>query len=495
MSDSSRYGEERLYIGGEWVKPIDGESAISVDPATGEEWATVAFAGRKDIDRAVAAANEALRGPWGAMSGWDRANLLRKFAALYEKHAPRLAELETRDNGRAIRESRADVGNHHNWYQYYASLADKLDGRVVPFDRNMHIYTTSVPVGVVGAIVPWNAPLLTTAWKLGPALAAGCTVVLKPAETTPVSALELARIAEEAGLPKGVLNVVPGLGHVAGAHLTSHSEVNKIAFTGETRTAQEIMRAGAVNMKRLSFELGGKAPHIIFDDADLDHALNAAIHSGFVGCGQSCALGSRLFLHRSIYDRAVEEIGRRAERIRVGDPLSEATQMGPQAHDQQLAKTLQYIDIGRGEGARLVAGGERLHGDQYDRGCFVKPTLFADVNNKMRIAQEEIFGPVIAAIPFSDEDEVVAMANDTQYGLTAGLWTRDLSRAHRISARIEAGMVWVNTYRFIRWSIPYGGFKMSGLGRENGPEALANYLETRSTVMSLTGAYPDAYAE
>jgi aldehyde dehydrogenase (NAD+) len=495
MPDASSYREERLFIGGEWVKPIDGESAVSVDPATGREWATVAFAGRCDIDRAVAAANEALEGPWGRMSGWDRANLLRRFAALYEAAAPRLAELETRDNGRAIRESRADVGNHHNWYQYYASLADKLDGRVVPFDPGMHIFTTRLPVGVVGAIVPWNAPLLTTAWKLGPALAAGCTVVLKAAETTPVSALELARIAAEAGLPPGVLNVVPGLGHVAGAHLVGHPDVNKIAFTGETRTAQEIMRAGAVNIKRLSFELGGKAPHILFEDADLEQALNAATHSGFVGCGQSCALGSRLFVHRSIYDTVVAEIARRAERIRVGDPLDAATQMGPQAHDQQLAKTLQYIEIGRQEGARLVAGGGRIVDGDLARGCYVRPTLFADVHNRMRIAQEEIFGPVIAAIPFDDEAEVIAMANDTQYGLTAGLWTRDVGRAHRVSGRIKAGMVWVNTYRFIRWSFPYGGFKMSGLGRENGPEALANYLETRSTVMSLTGSYPDAYAQ
>lgn len=484
--------QDRLFIGGEWVEPLDGEIAESIDPSTGAPWAVAAFGGVRDIDRAVDAARAAMKGPWGRMSVFERAGLLRRFAQAYEAQAAELAVLESRDNGRPIRETRADIGAHGQWYHYYAALADKLDGRAIPIDPTIHAYTTRVPVGVVGAIVPWNAPMLTTAWKVAPALAAGCAVIVKAAEQTPVTAFALARIAEAVGLPPGVLNVVPGHGHLAGARLVAHPGVDKISFTGEHRTAQEIVRSGATTLKRFSFELGGKSPHIIFDDADVEQALNAAASSAFVACGQSCALGSRLLVQDAIYDRVVEELAARAGRVRVGMPLDEATQMGPQAHAEQLEKTLSYFAIGRDEGARLVAGGRRR--EDLGPGYFVTPTVFADVTNDMRIAQEEIFGPVCSVIRFRDEDEAVAIANDTRYGLTAGLWTRDVGRAHRVANQIAAGTVWVNTYRYIRWSIPYGGFKMSGLGRENGPEALDNYLETRATVVNLTGRFADAYA-
>lgn len=489
----SRY--EHLYIGGNWVKPEDGGFIESIDPSTGRPWAIVAYGGAKDIDRAVAAARQAFEGPWGRMPGHERAALLRRFADLYRERAQELAILETRDSGRAIRESRADITGHHFGYHWWASMADKAAGRTIPFDDSVHAFTTKVAVGVVGAITPWNVPLMAAAWKLGPALAAGCTVVLKPAEYTPVTSLELGRLFEAAGFPPGVVNIVPGYGKDgAGERLVAHPGVDKIAFTGEGATAKEILRVGSETMKRFTFELGGKSPHIIFDDADLEHALNAATNSAWTLCGQSCALGSRVLVQRSIYDKVVSEFRNRAGKVRIGPPLDEATHMGPQAHAEQLEKTLSYIDIGRRDGAELVTGGNRLTGGIHGEGYFVEPTVFAGVTNDMRIAREEIFGPVASLIPFDGEDEAIAMANDTTYGLTAGLWTRDVGRAHRVSSRIKAGMVWVNTYRFIRWSTPYGGFKASGWGRENGVEALDAYMDTRTTVISTHGRFPDAYA-
>jgi len=484
----------KLFIGGAWVSPEDGGLLESIDPSSGKPWALAAFGGPRDIDKAVAAARQAF-GAWSRLAGHERAAMLRRFADIYRDRAGELAVLDTRDSGRALRESRADIGGHATAYHWYASLADKNSGRTIPIDESVHAFTTRVPVGVVGAITPWNVPLMAALWKLGPALAAGCTVVLKPAEQTPVSSLELGRIVEQAGIPAGVVNVVPGYGrNGAGERLVTHPDVRKIAFTGEGDTARAILRAGGDTFKRFTFELGGKAPHIIFADADLDQALNAATNSAWALCGQSCALGSRVLVERPVYERVVEEFVRRAHRVRVGLPLLENTHMGPQAHAEQLAKTLSYVEIGRQEGAQLVAGGRRLEEKELADGYFVEPTVFAGVRNDMRIAREEIFGPVATLIPFDGEDEAVALANDTAYGLAAGLWTRDVGRALRVSSRIEAGIVWVNTYRYIRWSTPYGGFKESGWGRENGIESLDGYLETRTTVISTTGRFPDAYA-
>ena len=485
-----------LFIGGAWVRPEDGGVIDSVDPATGRVWARVAYGGKRDIDRAVAAARAAFEGPWGHMAGWERAAIIRRFADLYQRNAAQLAEIETRDSGRALRETRVDIGAHHNFYHWFASLADKHHGRTIPMDDTVHAFTTRVPLGVVGAICPWNVPLMSACWKLGPALAAGCTVVLKPAEQTPVTALELARMFEEAGFPPGVLNVVPGYGAGgAGEALAAHEDVDKIAFTGEGNTARAILRTGADSLKKYTFELGGKSPHILFADADIEQALNAATNSAWTLCGQSCALGSRVMVQRPMYDRVVEAFAERAGKVRVGMPLDKTTHMGPQSSAEQLDKTLRYIGIGRDEGSELVTGGRRIETDELAQGFFVEPTVFAGVNNNMRIAREEIFGPVAALIPFDDEEEAVSIANDTAYGLTAGLWTSDLGRAHRVSSKIRAGIVWVNTYRYIRWSTPYGGFKASGWGRENGLEALDDYLETRCTVISTTGTFPDAYAD
>ena len=492
-TELARY--EQLYIGGEWVDPVDGEIVDSIDPATGRAWARVPMGGTQDIDRAVAAAREAFAGPWRRTPGHERAALLRRFAELFGAAIPELVDLESRDSGGLVRDLRVSLAAQVQWYQWFASLADKAQGVTIPIDDSVHAFTTQVPVGVVGAIVPWNVPLLCTCLKIGPALAAGCTVVLKPAEHTPVTALVLARLVHEAGFPPGVFNVVPGYGKTAGAHLVKHPDVAKISYTGGGPVARQMLRDGADTLKRFTFELGGKAPHIIFADADFDQAINAATASTWRLCGQSCALGSRVLIERPIYERAVEAFRQRAKSVRVGMPYDDATRLGPQAHEAQLKKTLSYVAAGKEDGAELVTGGNRVQTGDLAGGYFVEPTAFAGVNNQMRIAREEIFGPVALLIPFDGEEEAISIANDTPYGLTAGLWTRDVGRAHRISNRIEAGMVWVNTYSFLRWSTPYGGFKQSGWGRENGIDALEPFMDTRTTVISTTGQFPNLYAD
>ena len=486
---------EHLYINGEWVTPLDGGYIETIDPASGKPWAVAPIGGIQDIDRAVLAARTALKGPWGKMPGHERAALIRRLADLFSAATEDLAIIESRDNGNPVRDHRNSLAAQVQWYQWFASLADKTQGTTIPIDDSVHAFTTRVPIGVVGAIIPWNAPMLSTCLKVGAALAAGCTVVVKPAEQTPVSALLLARLVHEAGFPPGVFNVVPGLGTVAGAHLVQHPDVNKISFTGEGSTAKRMLRDGSENLKRFSFELGGKAPHIIFADADIESAINAATASAWRLTGQSCALGSRVLVERSIYERVVEAFRERAKCVRVGLPSREDVHMGPQSNEAQLKKTLSYIAVAQQEGARLVTGGKRISTPELASGYFVEPTVFADVTNQMRVAREEIFGPVACLIPFDDEEEAIAIANDTIYGLTAGVWTQDLGRAHRVSSRIEAGTVWVNTYSFLRWSTPYGGVKSSGWGRENGINALEPYLETCTTVISKTGKFPDLYAD
>lgn len=475
----------RLFIGGRWVEPQDGTTISSLDPSTGEVWAVVASAGPRDVDAAVNSAREAFEGPWRNMPASERGALLHRLAQLVLENKEKLAELETRDSGMLIQDARGDVDRLAHWLTYYAGAADKIQGEVIPTNPAWHSYATREPVGVVAAITPWNTPLLMYANKLGPALAAGCTMVLKPSELTPVTALELARLIEQAGFPPGVVNVIPGDGAVTGHHLANHPGVNKIAFTGSHEVGTELMKVAGARLKRFFAECGGKAPQIIFADADLDRAFEAAMGGAFRRCGQSCALGSRIFVEASIYDRFVHAIAQRAANMNVGSPFDEKSHLGPQISSEQLEKTLKYIELGRAEGARLVVGGSRPDDPQLRNGFFVQPTVFADVDNRMRIAQDEIFGPVASVIPFESEDELIQQANDVIYGLTASAWTNDVKRAHRLARELQAGSVWINVYPAIHWTMPYGGFKMSGIGRVNGMAGIDEYLEIKSVVINF----------
>jgi acyl-CoA reductase-like NAD-dependent aldehyde dehydrogenase len=491
---SERHNYKHLYIAGSWVTAHSGRRIECTDPSTEEIWAEVPEADEVDVDRAVEAARAALDGPWGrTLTASRRGQLILKLADILRRDARILGEIESRDNGKPIRDTIGEIQRAADWLTFFGGAADKINGEQIPFRPDALAYTRREPVGVVGAIVPWNSPISLSCWKLGPALAAGNSVVLKPAEQTPTSALELAKRVEEAGFPDGVVNVIPGYGPLAGAALARHPKVNKISFTGAHATAREIMKAASINLKRCSFECGGKSPHIIFSDADLEKALIVATHSAFRSTGQSCSLGSRLFVQRPLYEEAVRKLAGRAQAIRVGMPLDERTHIGPQTSAEQLQKTLRYIDKGRSDGARLVTGGGRPKG--FERGYFVEPTIFADVDNRSSLAQEEIFGPVLAMIPFDSEDEVVAMANDVVYGLNAGLWTSDITRAHRVASQIQAGLVSINTFRPVHWMLPYGGFKMSGIGRENGLEALHDFTEVKTIVVELaTGPPADPFS-
>lgn len=480
---------DRLFIGGEWVPAHSGRVIHSIDPATEQVWAEVAEADEADVDAAVTAAKTAMRGPWAtSMTPTKRGELLLRLAELLRRDAEKLATIESRDNGKPLRDTRGEILRAADWIAFYAGAADKIRGAQVPLGPDTHAYTRREPVGVVAAILPWNSPISLTSWKLGPALAAGNTVVLKPAELTSVSTLELAKLVQECGFPPGVVNVVPGYGEIAGVALVEHPGVNKISFTGEHRTAQKIMSGASTGLKRCSFECGGKSPFLVFDDADVQRALIVATHSAFRSTGQSCSLASRVFVQRPLYEGFATALAERASRIRVGMPFAPDTHIGPHTSAGQLAKTKSYIAAGKDAGFRLLCGGRRPEG--FPRGYFIEPTVFADVDPTSSLAQDEIFGPVLSVMPFDCEEEAVALANDSQYGLVAGLWTADVRRAHRVAGQLEAGLVSVNTFRPIHPGMPYGGYKMSGLGRENGLEVLDEYTETKSIVVDLSTAPP-----
>lgn len=473
-----------LFINGAFAPSQSGQTLELQNPATGEKLAEVACADERDVEKAVAAARAALPG-WNELGPGARERLLWKVAEAIEARSDELATLETLNNGKTLREARGDVEPSADIFRYYAGWVRKIHGQTIPVDGPDFVYTLRQPVGVCAQIVPWNYPLLMASWKLAPALACGCTVVLKPSEWTPLTALALAEICQDVGIPPGVVNVLPGYGPQAGAALASHPDVDKIAFTGSIETARKLVQASAAsNLKKLSLELGGKSPLLVFPDADLDLAAKAAFWGIFANKGEVCSASSRLLVHRDVRSEMVERLRAMADDLKVGDPLDPNTGMGAIVSQAQLDKVMRYIDAGIKEGARLVTGGKRQEGE-FAGGLFVQPTVFDDVQSEMRIAQEEIFGPVLAVMEFDDESKGLELANTTPYGLVAAVFTRDIQRAHRLARQVQAGVVWINRWNGFDSAAPFGGMKQSGWGREMGEEALDLYTQTKCVWVSL----------
>jgi phenylacetaldehyde dehydrogenase len=478
----------KILIDGKWSDAASGKTFDTYNPATGEVLARIAEGGREDIDRAVKAARKAFDGPWSRMTSSERGKLIWKLADLLEQHLEEFATLETLDNGKPLTISRvADIPLAVDLFRYMAGWATKIEGTTIPISvpyapgAKFLAYTKREPVGVVGQIIPWNFPLLMAAWKLGPALATGNTVVLKPAEQTPLSAIRLGELITEAGFPPGVVNIVPGFGETAGAALSAHLDVDKIAFTGSTEVGRLILQAAAGNLKKVSLELGGKSPNIVFADSDMKAAIGGAASAIFFNHGQCCCAGSRLYIEQSIFDQVVEGVSNQAKKIKVGPGIEPDTQMGPLVSKEQLDRVCGYLETGFNEGAKATAGGKKI-GNQ---GYFVEPTVLVNTDHKMKVVQEEIFGPVVTAIPFKDADSVLPIANDNIYGLAAGIWTKDISKAHRIAEKLRAGTVWINCYNIFDAALPFGGYKQSGWGREMGKDSLELYTEVKAVCTML----------
>jgi aldehyde dehydrogenase (NAD+) len=474
-------GPRRLLVGGRWVDAEGGRTIPTRNPATGEVLAELADGSAVDVDHAVAAARAAFEGPWRRWKPYERQRALERFAELVEANYDEISMLDTLEMGAPwtrMRMAQRSIGLLH----WFAAQAVTIHGRTIPnsLPGDILSYTLKEPVGVVGAIIPWNGPATAAIWKLGPVLATGCTVVLKPAEEASLSSLRLAELAEEAGYPEGVVNVVTGRGETAGAALAAHPDVDKIAFTGSPETARHIVRASAGNMKRLTMELGGKSPNVVFADADLESAIPGSAMAAFMNCGQVCSAGTRLLVEKSVYDEVVDGVIQVGKRLRIGPGIDPRTEMGPLVSERQLTRVLGYLDIGTAEGATLREEGGRLAEPGLESGYFVAPSVFTEVRNDMRIAQEEIFGPVVAAIPFSDIEEVARVANANPYGLGSGIWTRDVRRAHKLAGLIRAGSVWVNCYQAMDAAVPFGGYKLSGYGRESGVEQIQEYLNVKA---------------
>ncbi|HEY1270495.1 MAG TPA: aldehyde dehydrogenase family protein [Terriglobales bacterium] len=476
----------KMLIDGKWVEAVSGKTFETYNPSTGEVLARIAEGDRADIDRAVKAARKAFEsGPWPDMSPADRARLLWRLSDLLEQHLEEFAELETLDNGKPIFFSRiVDIPSAVEVFRYMSGWATKVEGNTIPISAHgarYFAYTLREPVGVVGQIIPWNFPMIMAAWKLAPALAVGCTVVLKPAEQTPLTALRLGELIQEAGFPDGVVNIVPGFGETAGAALARHPDVDKIAFTGSTEVGKLILQAAGGNLKKVSLELGGKSPNIVFPDADLQTAIPGSALAVFFNQGQCCTAGSRLFVHKSIFDQVLDGVSQFAQKIPLGPGMEASSKLGPLVSKEQLDRVCSYVECGLDEGAKAVAGGRKRSGAGY----FFEPTVLVDVKPNMKVVKEEIFGPVVTAIPFDQPEELVTSANDTMYGLASAIWTRDISRAHKVAAKLRAGTVWINCYNVFDPALPFGGYKQSGWGREMGHEVLDLYTQTKAVCAQL----------
>jgi aldehyde dehydrogenase (NAD+) len=497
MTTTSTLAKYRMHVGGEWIDAGSGDYFESDNPYLGEPWALIPRGTAEDADRAVRAADAAFTsGEWPRLTASKRGALLRRLGDLIIEKSAELAEIEVRDNGKLYAEMSAQCTYMAEWYHYYGGLADKIEGSVLPTDKpETFNYTRYEPLGVVVAIIPWNSPLLLMAWKLAPALAAGNTVVVKPSEFTSASALEFMKLVEAAGFPPGVVNVVTGFGADVGAALIEHPLVRKVAFTGSDATGQKVYEGAARGMKRVSMELGGKSPNIVFEDADLDNAIKGVISGIFAATGQTCIAGSRLLVQQSIHDAFLDKLVSFAKTAKMGNPMSKDTQIGPVTNKPQLEKILKYIDIAKGEGAQAVLGGSRASRPECGNGWFVEPTIFSGVRNSMRIAQEEVFGPVLAVIPFKDDEDAIAIGNDVVYGLAAGVWTQNIRRALTMAEKLQAGTVWVNTYRAVSYLSPFGGYKRSGLGRESGQEMIKEYLQVKSVWISTATDVPNPFIQ
>jgi (Z)-2-((N-methylformamido)methylene)-5-hydroxybutyrolactone dehydrogenase len=494
MSTATTVVKYPMILGGHDQPASSGEWLEVTNPFTREVWAEVPVASASDVDDAVAAARHAFKtGPWSSALPSQRAQVLRNIGACLSEHVDELADLQVRENGKAIKEQHPQVAGLAGFCYYFAGIAENIRGETIPLGiPNMVNFTVREPLGVVGAIAPWNSQLTLLLWKLAPALAAGNTIVVKPSEVSPVSTLRLVRLMHEAGLPDGVVNVVTGAGDV-GANLVAHPGVDKVAFTGSTAVGRSIAKSASERLARYTLELGGKSPNIVFDDASLDHAVTGAIAAGFSAGGQACVAGSRLLIHEGIYDEFAEALIERAGKIRLGNPADWDTDIGTIANKAQYDKVLRYIQIGLDEGARLRLGGGVPDDPKLGRGLFIQPTIFDHVNNSMRIAKEEIFGPVVCLIPFKDEQDALQIANDTAFGLASGIWTNDLRRAHRMARQLRSGTVWVNTFRRTSYAMPFGGIKDSGVGRENGHTAVEEYTEVKSVWINLADGINDPF--